>query len=66
MKTGKLLEGIIRTEVDFPILLEEDFSYEIIGRLKTSGTFAITSSFNQEVFKMRAVVQRVDKAEVSG
>ena len=38
---GKLLEGIIRTEVDFPILLEEDFSYEIIGRLKTSGTFEL-------------------------
>ena len=38
---GRLLEGIIRVNVDFPILLEEDFSYEIIGKLKTSGAFGI-------------------------
>ena len=38
---GRLLEGIIRVNVDFPILLEEDFSYEIIGKLNTSGAFGI-------------------------
>ena len=40
-ENGKLLEGIIRVNVDFPVLLEEDFSYEIIGKLNTSGTFRI-------------------------
>ncbi len=40
-ENGKLLDGIIRVNVDFPILLEEDFSYEIIGRLNTSGSFEI-------------------------
>ena len=40
-ENGRLLEGIIRVNVDFPVLLEEDFSYEIIGKLDTSGTFRI-------------------------
>ena len=40
---GKLLDGIIRVNVDFPILLEEDFSYEIIGQLNTSGNFGINA-----------------------
>ena len=40
---GKLLEGIIRVNVDFPVLLEEDFSYEIIGKLHTSDTFRISA-----------------------
>jgi tetratricopeptide (TPR) repeat protein len=38
---GKLLEGIIRVDVDFPILLEEDFSYEIIGQMNTSDSFKL-------------------------
>ncbi len=38
---GRILEGIIGVDVDFPILLEEDFSYEIIGQLHTAGNFRI-------------------------
>ena len=38
---GKLLEGIIGVDVDFPILLEEDFSYEIIAQMNTADSFKL-------------------------
>ncbi|MCL2792638.1 MAG: tetratricopeptide repeat protein [Spirochaetaceae bacterium] len=35
--TGRIVEGIVNLTIDFPVVLDEHFSYEIIGRLKTDG-----------------------------
>jgi tetratricopeptide (TPR) repeat protein len=34
-ESGTVLEGIINVTADFPVLLDEEFTYDIIGRLKT-------------------------------
>ena len=33
--TGRVVEGIVNVTIDFPVVPDEDFSYEIIGKLKT-------------------------------
>ncbi len=46
-ESGKVLEGIINVTADFPVLLDEEFTYDIIGQLNT-----------ESVIKLKAVTLR--------
>jgi len=37
--SGRIVEGIINVIIDFPIILNEEFSYDIIGQLKIEDTY---------------------------
>lgn len=39
--TGRVLEGIVKVTTDFPVVLDEEFTYDIIGRLDTENKISL-------------------------